>query len=43
MQRLIDALDEHTSSYLIPLFWQHGESESVLRQEILQRYRCICA
>ena len=38
MQRLIDALDNHTPSYLVPLFWQHGESESVLRQEIHQMH-----
>jgi hypothetical protein len=36
MSRLQDILDGQTPSYITPLFWQHGESESVLREEICQ-------
>jgi len=36
MTRLQDILDREVPSYITPLFWQHGESESVLRQEMRQ-------
>ncbi len=38
MSRLLDALKGQVPSYLAPLFWQHGESESVLRQEMRQMH-----
>ena len=36
MTRLQDILDHKVPSYITPLFWQHGESETVLREEIRQ-------
>jgi hypothetical protein len=38
MQRLNDVLADLVPSYLVPLFWQHGESETVLREEIRQMH-----
>ena len=32
--RLQDVLDERGGNYLLPFFWQHGESEAVLRGEM---------
>lgn len=32
--RLHDVLTGHNGNYILPFFWQHGEEESVLREEI---------
>lgn len=39
MSRLIEVLkNENLPSYLTLLFWQHGESDTVLREEIRQMH-----
>jgi hypothetical protein len=39
MSRLQDIQNRQVPSYITPLFWQHGESESVLREEIRQMHQ----
>lgn len=34
MQRLAENLNNNHGSYILPLFWQHGEDEDVIREEI---------
>lgn len=34
MDRLFDNLKGSHGSYILPLFWQHGESEEIIREEI---------
>ena len=33
-QRLQDLLDNNGDNYILPFFWQHGEDEAVLREEM---------
>ena len=34
MKRLIESLNNQNENYILPLFWQHGESAEVIRREI---------
>ncbi len=35
---ILEALGGEEQNYLLPFFWQHGEEESVLREEIASIY-----
>ncbi len=37
---ILEALRGENGNYLLPFFWQHGESESVLREEIAKIQEC---
>ena len=44
MDRLFDNLKGSHGSYILPLFWQHGESEEIIREEIaLSLIHIFCA
>jgi len=32
--KLLDVLEGKEKNYIIPLFWQHGENEEILRDEM---------
>ncbi len=34
MDRIIEALNNNNKNYILPLFWQHGESDDIIRREI---------
>ena len=34
MKRLLEALQNQTDNYILPFFWQHGESEAKLREYV---------
>lgn len=36
--RLLSVLKDEVPGYIIPLFWQHGEDEEILREEIRRMY-----
>lgn len=40
--RLFQSLHGENENYLLPFFWQHGEAESVLREEIAKIQECGC-
>lgn len=37
---ILEALRGENANYLLPFFWQHGESENVLREEIAKIHEC---
>jgi len=39
-QRLGDLLQDRGGNYLLPFFWQHGEEEAVLREEMARIHGC---
>lgn len=40
MKRLLDVLDDRSENYILPFFWQHGESEDKLREYMAAIHGC---
>lgn len=38
--RLLDLLEDRGGNYILPFFWQHGEPEAVLREEMARIHEC---